>query len=156
MIDGVATGYLELATSDELRVVDCESVHVVTRPLGEGRPHYSIPGGNEVRRSGAGTRLACDYMFTIKVKCLRIALTCRSDRLMFRNMSTNEESINMSPPTWSPADPYDNLPLLPPSCELETKRTLKRCIASRAACRSYTSVATSSRTRTTTIAYCSP
>jgi Fic family protein len=34
---------------------------------------------------------------------------------------------------WSPENPYNDLPLLPPDVELETKAVLKRCIASRAA-----------------------
>jgi Fic family protein len=48
-------------------------------------------------------------------------------------MSTKDESIDMTGPRWSPSDPYNHLPLLPPTGELETKRTLKQCIASRAA-----------------------
>ena len=35
--------------------------------------------------------------------------------------------------SWSPEKPYNNLPLLPPAIELETKAVLKRCIAARAA-----------------------
>ncbi len=34
---------------------------------------------------------------------------------------------------WSPEKPYNDLPLLPPAVELETKAVLKRCIAARAA-----------------------
>lgn len=34
---------------------------------------------------------------------------------------------------WDPAKPYNNLPLLPPAQELETKAVLKRCIVARAA-----------------------
>jgi Fic family protein len=34
---------------------------------------------------------------------------------------------------WKPEKPYNNLPLLPPAIELETKAVLKRCIAARAA-----------------------
>jgi Fic family protein len=35
--------------------------------------------------------------------------------------------------SWSPEKPYNDLPLLPPAIELETKAVLKRCIAARAA-----------------------
>lgn len=35
--------------------------------------------------------------------------------------------------TWHPEKPYNDLPLLPPSIELETKAVLKRCITARAA-----------------------
>jgi len=35
--------------------------------------------------------------------------------------------------SWKPEKPYNNLPLLPPAIELETKAVLKRCIAARAA-----------------------
>ena len=31
--------------------------------------------------------------------------------------------------SFDPEQPYNNLPLLPPACELETKRVLKRCVA---------------------------
>ena len=34
---------------------------------------------------------------------------------------------------WHPEQPYNNLPLLPPSIELETKAVLKHCITARAA-----------------------
>jgi len=35
--------------------------------------------------------------------------------------------------TWSPEKPYNDLPLLPPAIELETKAVLRRCITARAA-----------------------
>lgn len=35
--------------------------------------------------------------------------------------------------SWSPENPYNDLPLLPPAIELETKAVLKRCIAARSA-----------------------
>jgi Fic family protein len=35
--------------------------------------------------------------------------------------------------TWHPEQPYNSLPLLPPTCELETRAILKRCITARAA-----------------------
>jgi Fic family protein len=35
--------------------------------------------------------------------------------------------------SWKPEKPYNDLPLLPPAIELETKAVLKRCIAARAA-----------------------
>jgi len=38
-----------------------------------------------------------------------------------------------SPPQWHPQTPYNDLPLLPPTVELETKRVLKCCIEARAA-----------------------
>lgn len=37
------------------------------------------------------------------------------------------------PLTWNPDAPYDSLPELPPSLEIESRRVLKQCIASRAA-----------------------
>lgn len=39
----------------------------------------------------------------------------------------------MSSPIWRPDQPYNDLPLLPPSVELETRRVLKACISARAA-----------------------
>ena len=35
--------------------------------------------------------------------------------------------------SWHPEKPYNDLPLLPPSIELETRSVLKRCIEARAA-----------------------
>ena len=35
--------------------------------------------------------------------------------------------------SWNPEKPYNDLPLLPPGIELETKAVLKQCIAARAA-----------------------
>ena len=35
--------------------------------------------------------------------------------------------------TWNPEKPYNELPSLPPSVELETKAVLKQCISARAA-----------------------
>lgn len=35
--------------------------------------------------------------------------------------------------TWKPEIPHNELPLLPPAVELETKSVLKRCIEARAA-----------------------
>ena len=43
---------------------------------------------------------------------------------------TNRPSIR---PGWRPEAPFNALPLLPPSVDLETKAVLKRCIAARAA-----------------------
>lgn len=39
----------------------------------------------------------------------------------------------MTPPDWHPDHPYNALPLLPPSQEIETRAVLKRCITARAA-----------------------
>ena len=39
----------------------------------------------------------------------------------------------MTPPNWHPEQPYNALPLLPPSREIETRAVLKRCITARAA-----------------------
>ena len=35
--------------------------------------------------------------------------------------------------SWRPEKPYNDLPLLPPGIELETKPVLKQCISARAA-----------------------
>jgi len=35
--------------------------------------------------------------------------------------------------TWNPEQPYNDLPLLPPATEVETKTVLKACITARAA-----------------------
>lgn len=49
-------------------------------------------------------------------------------------MDEKGENCDMSqPPTWQPGKPYDQIPLLPPSVELETKPVLKLCIEARAA-----------------------
>ena len=39
----------------------------------------------------------------------------------------------MKTPGWSADRPYNNLPLLPPAFDLESKRVLKRCVSARAA-----------------------
>lgn len=44
-----------------------------------------------------------------------------------------EPIATQSPPVWNPKEPYNGLPSLPPSAELETKAILKRCITARAA-----------------------
>ncbi len=50
-----------------------------------------------------------------------------------RNMSTESDFIDIWPTSWRPDRPYDNLPLLPPAGELETRAVLKQCIGARAA-----------------------
>lgn len=46
-------------------------------------------------------------------------------------MSQKSENVTMS--GWHPDQPYNDLPLLPPAGEVETRPILKRCIAARAA-----------------------
>jgi Fic family protein len=41
--------------------------------------------------------------------------------------------MNMSAKNWKPERPYNELPLLPPAAEVETRAVLKRCITARAA-----------------------
>jgi Fic family protein len=48
-------------------------------------------------------------------------------------MSINLININMANIAWEPDQPYNNLPLLPPKVDLESKTVLKQCIAARAA-----------------------
>src|ERR1700746_2002965 len=50
----------------------------------------------------------------------------------FPNVSTNSIFINITH-TWEPSRPYNELPLLPPAAELETRAVLKECISARAA-----------------------
>lgn len=47
-------------------------------------------------------------------------------------MSKKERSVDMSR-RWDPRRPYDGLPVLPPSNDVETTAVLKRCIAARSA-----------------------
>lgn len=48
-------------------------------------------------------------------------------------MSTNQTNIAMTTPSWEPDRPYNALPELPPSQDVETKAVLKQCIEARAA-----------------------
>lgn len=48
-------------------------------------------------------------------------------------MSMKCNNVNMKKAQWKPDRPYNDLPLLPPQVELETKVVLKRCVAARAA-----------------------
>lgn len=48
-------------------------------------------------------------------------------------MSQEEPESDTSSSSWNPNRPYDDLPLLPPAIELETKSVLKQCITARAA-----------------------
>ena len=48
-------------------------------------------------------------------------------------MSKKIEKINMSAKGWNPGRPYNELPLLPPAAEVETRAVLKQCITARAA-----------------------
>jgi len=48
-------------------------------------------------------------------------------------MSKIDSNIDMKPSGWSPTVPHDNLALLPPPVELETRAVLKSCVAARAA-----------------------
>ncbi len=43
------------------------------------------------------------------------------------------DNVNMMMSQWNPDRPYNDLPLLPPEAELETKAVLKRCVSARAA-----------------------
>ncbi len=47
-------------------------------------------------------------------------------------MSQKSSSDDMLRPHWDPAQPYQDLPLLPPDAELESVRVLKACIQARA------------------------
>ena len=48
-------------------------------------------------------------------------------------MSIKRQKINTSAINWAPDRPYQDLPLLPPTVDIETKAILKRCITARAA-----------------------
>jgi Fic family protein len=48
-------------------------------------------------------------------------------------VSTNFENVDISQPEWRPDTAYDQLPLLPPKTDLETRPVLKKCISARAA-----------------------
>ena len=48
-------------------------------------------------------------------------------------MSIKRQKINTSAINWAPDRPYQDLPLLPPAVDIETKAILKRCITARAA-----------------------
>lgn len=50
-----------------------------------------------------------------------------------QNLSTKTDYDNMTSHGWHPEHPYNTLPLLPPSQEIETRAVLKRCITARAA-----------------------
>lgn len=49
------------------------------------------------------------------------------------DMSKNDPFIDITPVVWTPARSFDQLPLLPPTVELETRAVLKRCVSARAA-----------------------
>lgn len=49
------------------------------------------------------------------------------------DVSTKDDSINMTYSGWDPETPYNGLPELPPGQDLETKAVLRQCIRSRAA-----------------------
>lgn len=44
-------------------------------------------------------------------------------------MSINLENVNTSTPSWRPDQPFNEIPLLPPSVQLEPPSILKQCIA---------------------------
>ena len=48
-------------------------------------------------------------------------------------MSMKCNNVDMTIQEWSADRPYNNLPLLPPAVDVESKRVLKRCISARAA-----------------------
>jgi Fic family protein len=48
-------------------------------------------------------------------------------------VSIKRQKINTSVISWAPDRPYQDLPLLPPAVDIETKAILKRCITARAA-----------------------
>jgi len=48
-------------------------------------------------------------------------------------MSINPENVNTSTPSWRPDQPFNGIPLLPPSVELEPQSILKQCIEARSA-----------------------
>ena len=51
----------------------------------------------------------------------------------YANVSIKRQKINTSAINWAPDRPYQDLPLLPPKVDIETKAILKRCITARAA-----------------------
>ena len=48
-------------------------------------------------------------------------------------MSINPENVNTSTPSWRPDQPFNEIPLLPPSVQLEPPSILKQCIEARSA-----------------------
>jgi Fic family protein len=48
-------------------------------------------------------------------------------------MSINPENVNTSTPSWRPDQPFNEIPLLPPSVQLEPPIILKQCIEARSA-----------------------
>ena len=48
-------------------------------------------------------------------------------------MSINPENVNTSTPCWRPDQPFNEIPLLPPSVQLEPPSILKQCIEARSA-----------------------
>ena len=48
-------------------------------------------------------------------------------------MSKKSQDVNISGKTWKPDRPYDALPALPPTADVETRAVLKQCILARAA-----------------------
>ena len=50
-----------------------------------------------------------------------------------QNVSLKSKNIDMTTLQWDPKRPYNELPLLPPDREIETKAVLRRCIGARAA-----------------------
>lgn len=48
-------------------------------------------------------------------------------------MSINPENVNTSIPSWRPDQPFNEIPLLPPSVQLEPPSILKQCIEARSA-----------------------
>ena len=51
----------------------------------------------------------------------------------FRNMESNSKNNAMNQRAWRPDEPFDQIPLLPPKSDLETKVVLKHCIQARVA-----------------------
>lgn len=48
-------------------------------------------------------------------------------------MSINPDNVNTSTPSWRPDQPFNEIPLLPPSVQLEPPSILKQCIEARSA-----------------------
>lgn len=50
-----------------------------------------------------------------------------------RNVSQKQKNSTIASPLWHPDKPYNELPLLPPATDLETRAVLRACVTARAA-----------------------
>lgn len=63
-------------------------------------------------------------------KMRHVLLACRWQQRIFVHMIKSHFDTSAA---WSPDKPYQNLPLLPPSADVESKAILKKCVSARAA-----------------------